>query len=122
MKDLCVQDDNADCTDLLNKYLFFCFDSQDSFEERSEDDLESFTDWWSGEIAAHFEVDKADVLAIYQEGDELETILSVDTLFWYGDSLGFEHVPALLINGVLQEGFPETEAEWMEVINQSIIY
>ena len=59
-----------------------------------------------------------DVLAIYRDDDELDTLLSVDNLFWYGDSLMFEHVPALLIDGVLQDGFPETEAEWIEVINQ----
>ena len=47
LKDWSEQHEEIDGTRLLNDYMLFCFEAQTAFEERSDDDVGDFTDWWS---------------------------------------------------------------------------
>ena len=87
----------------------FSFESQRKFSKKSGDDYETFTEWWSEAVAEKFDLDKDEILAIYdKKNDSLDTWQKAEELFWYGDGLEFTHLPALFINGELQAEFPKT--------------
>ena len=94
--------DEEECTELLNDYMLFCFDSQHAVKGRENLQVDKFTDWWSGQVAAKLKLNKEDILSIYGPNDELQTKKSLNDLFWYGDGLRIQRTPTLFINGVLQ--------------------
>ena len=101
---------------VMNEYMLFCFSSVPDFGERENDDRETFTAWWVKQVSARFGIAEEVLEEIYDKDEKHETSKRVDDIFWYGDALEFEHLPALLINGELQHGFPESEQEWLDVI------
>ena len=121
LQDICAEDDSK-C--YQNEYMLFCFENQDNFAKHDEEDDEKdeekkkkkFTDWWSKEVSKEFGIDLEVVRGIYEDDAE-EYEDRVDDIFWYGDGLGFDHLPALLINGELVD-FPTTEEEWLNTISQ----
>ena len=113
-KDLCDKDDTK-C--YMNEFMMLSFKSQDLFEEHKNDSTDEFAAWWASVVAASFDgVIASDIIAIYGEDDALNTFDKVEDLFDYGDGLNFVHLPALLINGVLLEGFPDSKQAWLDTI------
>ena len=97
----------------------FCFESQSEFERLSDSDYLAFTTWWAKQVSEHFDLDKSDLVKIYGEDDEHHTHQRVEDLFWYGDALGFDDLPALFINGELQDSFPESTEQWIDIISSN---
>ena len=97
----------------------FCFENQGNFTAHEIDDINTFTAWWANQVAVNFGLNESDLIKIYGDkaDDVHETWQRVEDLYWYGNATGFDYVPALFINGVLQETFPETEEQWIEVIS-----
>ena len=87
--------------------------------KHAEDDIDTFVAWWAVEVAEEFSLDSEPIVKIFDDGTDDPTWQGVEDLFWYGDGIGFDHVPAILINGKLQKHFPETEDEWLKVINSA---
>ena len=97
LKHLC----NVDAEEcLMNDYMFFCFEHQSEIWDMEDDSYEDFYPWWSTKVAERFDLAEDDILALFdEETDELDTLLSVDDIWQYGDSLQFNSVPWLIING-----------------------
>lgn len=114
LKDLCDKDPTK-C--YMNEFMMLSFENQDQFAEHGDDTTDEFAAWWASVVAARFDgVEEADIIAIYGDDDALNTWDKVEDLFDYGDGLNFEHLPALLINGVLLEGFPDSKQAWLDTI------
>lgn len=130
LQDLCAEDDSQ-C--YQNEYMLFSFENQGNFSDidegnfsnieegyfsDTEDNKEKeFTEWWASQVSEKFGIDLEVLREIYDEDKAHNTAERVNDIFWYGDDLGFVHLPALLINGELQDEFPTSEAEWLEAIS-----
>ena len=115
LKDLCDKDQTK--CNYLNEYMMLSFENQNLFSKRKDNTEDQFAAWWASVVAARFDgVEESDIIALYGDDDVLNTWDKVEELFDYGDGLDFEHLPALLINGKLISGFPDTKQAWLDTI------
>ena len=111
LKHLCSVEEAEEC--LMNDYMFLCFEHQSEIwdmEDDEDDSYEEFYLWWATKVAERFDLAEEDILALFDtETDELDTLLSVDDIWLYGDSLQFDSVPWLIINGEAIGNFATAE-------------
>ena len=93
----------------MNEYMNFCFEVQHFVEEfdpkdPAEDEEHKFPEWWATQVSEKFAEDGIthdEILGLYSSEKDTESYEFGEKVFWYGDGLGFDQVPALFINGAL---------------------
>jgi hypothetical protein len=113
--DLCISDSSKCMTALYKDYAYEHFSTILSMTDYSED---SFIVWWTGKVAAEFNLDQASLQAAY-DGDRPDKggDWPTRTFFKYGASHGVSATPTTFVNGVALDSVPSNIDAWIEVLD-----
>ena len=92
---------------LLNEYLEYSFEQQDTVLSLSDMSKDEFIPYWSKQVSDEFGLDYDSLLAIYDRPNDVHKTEDKTRAIWkYGAARGVSGTPTAFINGVKLDSQP----------------